>query len=514
MILFISLISIEFIKSYEIKSSYINKLPKGNLMAEKFPYGKILSMMRLRVIIVSFLFLFSAIFLFPQPSFSDEAHETWSGIYIKNKKSGHSVITIRQIDNGYAISEKVEIAFKAMNSYQKIITSANINTNKDFLMKSFTYQLQSEAANLTVEGKLINSNLHIKTSSTSNKQEITLPLKSHPFLSANIIPYLFKKGFKENTRYRLSIFDPSTLSIDEMAVELVEKEKKKIGNRAEDIYHLKGAYKGMAMHTWIDKNGKTIREESPMGMTILQEPKEMALREVKEGDLIDIIDVTAITPNVGIKEPSKVKYLKARLSGVDLKEFKMDDERQRLSGDTIEIKSENIDNMKADSLPVNKKGLESYLEPTPFIQSNDSEIISLAKDIIGNEKSSLHAARLINEWVYKNIEKRPVVSIPNARDVLKMRAGDCNEHTTLFVALSRAVKIPARINVGIVYLGGRFFYHAWPEVHAGKWIAVDPTLNQFPADATHIRFVTGDLDKQMEIMKIINNLRIEIITTL
>ena len=55
-----------------------------------------------------------------------------------------------------------------------------------------------------------------------------------------------------------------------MAVELVEKEKKKIGNRAEDVYHLKGAYKGMAMHTWIDKNGKTIREESPMGMTILQ----------------------------------------------------------------------------------------------------------------------------------------------------------------------------------------------------------------------------------------------------
>ncbi len=401
--------------------------------------------------------------------------------------------------------------FKAMNSYQKIKTAANINTNKDFLMKSFTYQLQSEAANLTVEGKLINSNLHIKTSSQSNKQEITLPLKNHPFLSANIIPYLFKKGFKEKTRYRLSIFDPSTLNIDEMSVELVEKDKKKIGNRIEETSHLKGTYKGMAMHTWIDKNGTTIREESPMGMTILQEPKEMALRAPKEGELIDIIDVTAITPDIGIKEPSNVKYLKARLSGAVLKGFNMDDERQKLSGDTIEIKSENIDNIKAESLPVNKKGLEPYLEPTPFIQSNDSEIISLAKDIIRDEKDSLRAARLINEWVYKNIEKRPVVSIPNARDVLKMRAGDCNEHTTLFVALSRAVKIPSRINVGIVYLGGRFFYHAWPEIYVGRWVAVDPTLNQFPADATHISFVTGDLDKQIEIMKIINNLKIEII---
>ena len=113
----------------------------------------------------------------------------------------------------------------------------------------------------------------------------------------------------------------------------------------------------MAMHTWIDKNGTTIREESPMEMTIIQEPKEMALREPKEGELIDIIDVTAITPNIEIKEPSNVKYLKARLSSVVLKGFNMDDERQKLSGDTIEIKNENINNMKAEGLPVNKKGL-------------------------------------------------------------------------------------------------------------------------------------------------------------
>ena len=118
---------------------------------------------------------------------------------------------------------------------------------------------------------------------------------------------------------------------------------------------------------------------------------------------------------------------------------------------------------------------------------------------------------LINDWVYRNIQKRPTVSIPSATDVLKMRAGDCNEHTTLFVALARAVGIPARINAGMVYLGDRFFYHTWPEVYVGKWLAVDPTLNQFPADATHIRFVTGDLDKQIEMMKVINRLKIEVI---
>ncbi|MBI3354501.1 MAG: transglutaminase domain-containing protein [Nitrospirae bacterium] len=206
--------------------------------------------------------------------------------------------------------------------------------------------------------------------------------------------------------------------------------------------------------------------------------------------------------------------MKARLHGVNLKGFRMNDERQRISGDIIEVRSEDIVGAIHElplPLPINKKGLEPYLEPTPFIQSNDAEVISLAKDIIGNEKDSLRAARMINDWVYRNIQKRPTVSIPSATDVLKMRAGDCNEHTTLLVALARAVGIPARINAGMVYLGDRFFYHAWPEVYVGKWLAVDPTLNQFPADATHIRFITGDLDKQIEMMKVINRLKIEII---
>ena len=62
-----------------------------------------------------------------------------------------------------------------------------------------------------------------------------------------------------------------------------------------------------------------------------------------------------------------------------------------------------------------QKGLESYLTPTPFIQSNDSEIISLAKDIIRDEKDSLRFARLINEWVYI-ILKNGVKAFRNARD--------------------------------------------------------------------------------------------------
>jgi hypothetical protein len=118
--------------------------------------------------------------------------------------------------------------------------------------------------------------------------------------------------------------------------------------------------------------------------------------------------------------------------------------------------------------------------------------------------------------VNSTVQKKPTVSLPSAREVLRTRIGDCNEHTALFVAMSRAVGIPARIAVGLAYVRGAFYYHAWPEVYIdqgarrGFWLPVDPTFNQFPADATHFRLARGGLDKQAAIIPLIGKVKITI----
>jgi hypothetical protein len=80
--------------------------------------------------------------------------------------------------------------------------------------------------------------------------------------------------------------------------------------------------------------------------------------------------------------------------------------------------------------------------------------------------------------------------------------------------LSRAVGIPARIAVGLAFVRGAFYYHAWPEIYIdqggrrGLWLPVDPTFNQFPADATHFRLARGGLDKQAAIVPLIGRTKI------
>mgnify|MGYP000511863422 CR=1 FL=1 len=78
-------------------------------------------------------------------------------------------------------------------------------------------------------------------------------------------------------------------------------------------------------------------------------------------------------------------------------------------------------------------------------------------------------------------------------------------------ALARASGIPAKLEAGVVYLKGRFYYHAWNAVYIGEWITVDALFNQIPADVTHIRFVRGEPRQQIDLMGIIGAVRLKIL---
>jgi len=80
--------------------------------------------------------------------------------------------------------------------------------------------------------------------------------------------------------------------------------------------------------------------------------------------------------------------------------------------------------------------------------------------------------------------------------VLDSMAGDCTEHTLLFVSLARAAGLPAREVGGVAYTSldpSLFGWHAWAEVHDGRqWVTIDPTWHQVYVDATHVTFSDSD----------------------
>jgi len=436
-----------------------------------------------------------------------KAGDEWFGIYQQGRKIGHAHTQTRVEGDTYHISEESEMDILALEQVQRVGTVLNAYTTKTFILKYFDFTLRSGVSTMDIKGAVVGKQLVVDIITAGETRKERFPLKEPIYLTPNIRPAVVRLGLEPGKRYRFPLFNPATMSTEDAFVTVESKETLKVGDGEQTVYKLKESFQGMEATSWITQDGETIKEESPLGYSLLKETKIEALKRDKRGPAVDIIALVKI-PSSPIENSSKVTTLKARLSGTTLEGFELAGGRQAWKDGVIEIRSETA--IISYALPYPGKDLLPDLQATMLVQSDDKNIREQAAKIIGNEKDSREAAKKLNTWVYDAISKQPVVSIPSAVEVLKQKVGDCNEHTTLYAALARAAGIPARMAAGIVYMKNGFYYHAWPEVWLGEWTAIDPTFNQFPADATHIRFVTGDLAKQAEILKLVGKLKVDV----
>ncbi|MDP3259134.1 MAG: transglutaminase-like domain-containing protein, partial [Thermodesulfovibrionales bacterium] len=355
---------------------------------------------------------------------------------------------------------------------------------------------------MNIKGRVDGKNLKVSMETAGTKSEQVIALKDDPSLNLSLIPNILDGGIKTGKKLSMTIIDPVTMTQERILVEVEGKERIMSMNVMREVFRLRGSFKGIEFSVWLTGKGEVLREETPLGFVMIKESEADAIQTGNPS--VDIIAQVAVPFN--LKLPYDTKYLRVKLSGINLKVLELDGGRQNLRGDVLEIRKEDLKKVsESQSIKVN----EEYLKDTMFIQSKDPEIISTAKEIVRDEKDMLKKARILYVWVYRNIRKTPAITIPMAAEVLKSRRGDCNEHTTLYTALARAAGIPTRIALGLTYRDGYLYYHAWPEIFIGQWIAIDPTLGQFPADASHMRITTGDIDKQMQILAVIGKIKIE-----
>ena len=440
-----------------------------------------------------------------------EASEEWWGIFYRGEKIGYASQAIVPKTKGYKLNDFSRLNLNLLGTVQPAETRLEMEANDDWILERFDFALNSKEIGFKARGAVKDNKLTLEIDSAGHRSVREITLTQAPYLLASLKPYVVTQQLETGKKFYFSTFDPSTLSQQVTTIVIEGREQIRIGNRLEPAIKLRQSFGGISVLSWVDVHGRTLKEESPAGMSMTRQSQQEAKNLPSRAVPLDMIAQSSIPVTKQIADAKTLPAVELKLAGVDLANFALDGGRQKLTGDRLEITREDLTNLSATAIPVKEPRLQTFLQPTAFMQSDHPSIKTLAARIVGGEQDAMKAAVKLKDWIYRELAKEPTVSIPNALEVLQAKKGDCNEHTVLFNALARAAGIPAKTVVGVVYLRGAFYYHAWSEVWLGRWVALDSVLNQFPADVTHVKFLEGEIDRQIDILQLIGNLKIEVL---
>jgi transglutaminase-like putative cysteine protease len=439
----------------------------------------------------------------------------WRGVYYRGEKIGFTVGQTVAIGDGFELQEdgRLQMSLLGATTAATIRTTARVDSA--FALREFEFLLDPGTGAIEVKGRIADRRLTLAITGGGTTRTETRDLAEPPALSLNLPRVLANDGLVPGRRHEWTIFDPATLSNAPMVITVGTRELVRGLPVPVPAFRIEMEFAGLRTTSWITDTGEVVREESPLGLIAVRESADNArAMAVSPSMQTDLLQASAVVPEMRapIAEPRDVRRMRLRLVGADIAGPDLDGVGQHVDGDVIEL----VDPQGLQPAPADATAA-AFLAPEAFIESDAPEIRAEADIAVRGVTGDRARAERLTRYVNALLDKKPTISLPSAREVLRTKVGDCNEHTALYVAMARALGIPARIAVGLVFMHGAFYYHAWPEVYLdsgngrGLWLPVDPTLNQFPADATHLRLARGGLDKQAAILPLIGQMKMTVL---
>ena len=448
----------------------------------------------------------------PPPAGTSMAQEEWMGIYQQDQKVGYLQRRVTPTDTGYQWEEQWQMKLRVLKTPQTMHTEIRADTDQHYALTHFSFRLLTNGAVFQVTGDVAGSELHGQITTGGEISPFSLPLHEPLYLPDTVQMALRKTTLQPGEERQFSIFNPLSMRPDTIAVTAIGPETLFLQGKAQTVTKIAERFNGTTVHAWLDQEGKVVKEEATMGLVLLRENREDALGSGwQDAAPVDLVTWAAIPVSGVLQNPRLLTRLQLRLSGpLDPALFSFPPRQQRQDR-TLTVASEDLSTLVTYTLPQTNPEFAGDLAPTPFLQSTHPRLVAQAQQILGAEHDAVRAARRLLDWTYTALDKVPTVGLPTALAALESKKGDCNEHAVLFTALARAAGLPARVAAGVVYLDGAFYYHAWSEVWLGQWVAADPVFHQFPADATHIKFVEGGPEEHLALLKIIGKVGMEIV---
>jgi hypothetical protein len=444
--------------------------------------------------------------------------ERWFGIYVDGERVGFYRQRIEKSTDGYHMEGNGSVRMKVMSFSKEASMHESYQVSKNLTLRSFDVEQTINGSVSHLSGKVNGSAIQIQSESNGKKSEKTLKVKGDVYPGPALNLYPLMRGGTDGSSYKVQAFDPEDMKIKEIQISVIGREKAPDGQPALKLRNT--LYPFVNNDIWVDEAGNTLEESVRDGLVTTKSEQPKALGAfisdwaLAKKDLI--FDFSLVRTDPPVKNPKNLTGLSVEIShwndALPLLQGGGQQVEKRGEGRVI-ITTGTL--VKRLSEPDMQKPADTHLKPADKIESDAPEIKAQAKLLAEGLKNQDEVARAVASWTADWL-KDTIDDGGSAVESFKSKSGNCQTHARLYTALARAAGIPTRFVSGLVHMEGKgFLYHSWAESFLGnRWVAVDPTYNQLPADPTHLKLLEGHLPEDMApIITIIGRIKMTILET-
>jgi hypothetical protein len=262
---------------------------------------------------------------------------------------------------------------------------------------------------------------------------------------------------------------------------------------------------------WIDQDGKVRKYLAQKQMECLCCTREQALDDSTPAEMIAAFPLARPLPEHADNGRMRLRIRARERDLIRLIPSNVHQHVRLIDPHTAEIELRPTYHHGPVSLFAHRDGSQDrkYLRPSRHVQSEDSQVIALARRAAGTIKDPWRRALHLEGTVVDHLRQGDYTSPASAAGTAATGRGDCRSTAMLLAAAARALGIPARLMCGLLYSAAdqSFVGHLWTEVWLhDRWTPLDGTLGLGGVGATHLALYVLDdsaIDKPVQIERLL-----------
>lgn len=471
----------------------------------------------------------------PQGLFSDE----WLMVMFNGQKAGHAHQTMSREQD--VVTTRMIMTFRLGRGGPTVEMSTMESTRETVAGRPLSFENVQHMATFetSVRGRIREGQVEIESSQFGLTKTERVRFPPGALMSWGLYAEQLRRGFKEGLSYELAIYQP-LLMADRAVTTRIEVGRREtidlLGKAAQGtrvqltMVTPMGSISGLS---WMGDDGEMLRTEIQMpglgSLVLLRSDKQTAIQQAPAPEFF-VKTMVKAKKKIDRSAARTVRYrLRVTGPGEPLPELPttgMQTPAER-TGDSLELTVSRQDHkaLKNAGLAPAGKVLAEYLDANLWINSDDPQVIAMAREAAGDAQTPYEIADRLRKYVTEVIEDKNLnVGFASAGEVCRNKEGDCSEHGVLLAALGRVHKIPSRVVIGLVYVprfagaDDVFGFHMWTQFHlGGQWVDFDAAQGESDCNPTHIAIGTASLknaalgDMVFAMLNVIGRLEIDVL---